>query len=130
MEDGRGQGHHLQNVYDIVSVLPGTTLVPSTNVRSGRRTDTVITSRIAIEDALGGEARPLWVRSHQGALVPLRVAALGPGTDRGRCIVFRLRLMSVILTLRCRCPKPLPRGTTPQRTHVVGGITVPVQKSM
>jgi len=130
MEDGRGQGHHLQNVYDIASVPQDTTLVPSTNVRSGRRTGTVITNRIAIEVALGGEARPLWVRSHRGALVPLRVAALGLGTDRGPYTVFRLRLMFVISTLRYRCPKPLPHGTTLRRTRVVGGIRAKVQKSM
>ena len=130
MEEGRGQGHHLQNVYDIVSVPPGTTLVPSTNVRSGRRTGTVTTNRTAIEDALGGEVHLLSVRSRRGALVLLRVVALGLGTDHGRCTVFQLRLMSVISTLHCRCPKLLPRGTTLRRTHVVGGIRVPVQKSM
>ena len=130
MGGGRGQGRLLQNVYGIVSVLPDTTPVPSTNVRSGRRTDTVTTNRLVIEGALGGEVRPLWVQPRRGALVPLRAVALGLGTDHERYTVFRPRLMSAISTLRCRCPKLLPRGTTLQRTHVAGGIRAPVQKSM
>ena len=129
MGAGRGQGRHRQSVYDIASALPGTTPVPSANVRSGRRTGTVITNRIVRGDVLDGGARPLRVQSHQGASVPLRVAALGLETDRGRYTVFRRRQMSVISTLHCRCLKLLPHGTTPRRTHVVDGNKVPVQKS-
>ena len=67
MEEGRGQDPRLQNVYDIVSALPGTTPVPSTSARSGRRTGVVTTNRIARGGALGGKARPLRIRPHRGA---------------------------------------------------------------
>ena len=101
MEDGRGHGRHLRNVYDIASALPGTTPALLTSVRSGRRTDSVTTNRIAKEDALDEGAHLPRVLPHQGVLVLLRVEALGPGTDHGRCIGFRQRRTFVTSTLHC-----------------------------
>lgn len=129
MEESRGHDRHPRNVYDIASALPGMIPAPSTSVISGRRTDMVITSRTAKEGAPGGEARPLHIRPRRGVQVPLRVEVPGPRADHGRCIVFRRRLMFVISTLRCRCLKPLPRGTAPRKACVVGGSRVLVQKS-
>ena len=129
MEDGRGRGHHLRSVYDIASVLLDTAPAPSTSVRSGRRTGTVTTNRIARGDAFGGEALLLRALSHRGALVPLRVEAPGLGIDHGRCIVFQRQRTFVISTSCYRCPKLLPPGTIPRKAHVVGGNKVPVQKS-
>lgn len=129
MEEGRGRGHPLQNGYDIVSALQGTIRAPSTSVRSGRRTGLLTTNRIATEDVLAGGLRPLRTLPHREVSVLLRVEVPGPGTDRGRCIVFRRRLMFVTLILRCRCPKLLPRRTVPPKARVVGETKVPVPKS-
>ena len=101
MEDGRGHGRHLRNVYDIASALPGTTPALLTSVRSGRRTDSVTTNRIVKEDALDEGAHLPRVLPHQGVLVLLRVEALGQGTDHGRCIGFRQRRTFVTSTLHC-----------------------------
>ena len=129
MGQGLGLGRPPQNGYDIVPAPPGTTRVPSTSVRSGRRTDSVTTNRIATGDALVGEVLLLCIRPHREASVPLQVEALGLGTDRGRCIVFRQRQMFVILTLRCRCRKLPPRGTPPRKARVADGNKTPAQKS-
>ena len=128
-EEGRGHDRHPQNGYDIASALLGMNPVPSTSAISGRRTGPVTTNRIAIEDALGREVRPLRIRAHRGVRVPPRVEVPGPGADHGQCIVFRRRRMFVISTLRCQCPSPLPRGTAPRKVCVVDGSKVLVQKS-
>lgn len=128
MEAGRGHGHPPQSGYDIVSALQGTNRAPSPSVRSGRRTGLLTTNRIATEDVLGGGPRLLRTLPHREVSVLLLVEVPGPGTDRGRCIVSRRRLMFVILTLRCRCPK-LPRRTVPPKARVVGETKVPVPKS-
>ena len=128
MEDGRGHGLHLQSVYDTASALPGTTPVLLLSARSGRRTGKVTANRIAKEGAFDAGVRPLLVRPRRGVLAPLRVEALELGTDLGRCIVFQRRRMFVILTLRCRCPKPLSHGT-PRRAYAVDGNRAAAQKS-
>jgi len=127
MEDGRDRDRHLQNVYDTVPVLPGTTPALSTSARSGRRTGMATINRTAKEDVFDGGPRPLCARFHRGVLVPLRVEVLGPGSDRGRCIVFQQQRTSVISTLPCRCLKP--HGTAPRKTHVVDENRAAVQKS-
>jgi hypothetical protein len=125
MEDSCGHGRHLQSVYDIAPVPPGTTQVLFTSIRNGRRIGTATTSRIK-EDALDGEAHPLRTRPPQEALVPLRVEALGLATDHGRCIAFHQRRTFAILTSCCHCLKP---WTALRKAYVVGGSRVPVQKS-
>ena len=70
MEDSCSPSRHLQSVYDIAPVPPGTTPVLSTSVRNGRRIGMATTSRIK-EDALDGEAHPLLTWPPQEALVPL-----------------------------------------------------------
>lgn len=128
MEGGPGQGRLLQNVYDKVPAPQGTTRVPSTSVRSGRRTGSVIINRIVTEDVLDGEALLLRTLPHREVSVPLQVEALGLGTDHERCTDSRQRRTSVISTFRCRCPRPLPRGTALRNTRVADGTKVPVQK--
>ena len=128
MGGGRGHDRHPQNGYDIVSALQGTIRAPSTSVRSGRRTGSTTINRTAIEDALDGEVHPLYTLPHREVLVPLRVVAPGLETGPGRCTAFRQRRMSVILTLRCRCLKLLPRGITPRKACAVDETKAPVRK--
>jgi hypothetical protein len=128
MEEGRGHGRHLQNVYDIASALPGTTPAPSTSVRSGRRTGSVTTNRIAKEDALGGEVRPLCIRPHRG-VSSTSSRSSGAG-DRPRTLhrlptATNVRDIDITLSMS----KTAARGTAPRKARVVDGNRVQVQKS-